>query len=111
VLIFSRWHGSFLVHLTWNKNVKFYADLFFVILCYFIFFFILFYLGCGGDLTTPTGSFVSPNFPQAYTHASECFWTVRVNVGSGVRITFDDFDVEGHSTCSYDYLEVSGQVD
>jgi hypothetical protein len=28
-----------------------------------------------------------------------------------VRITFDDFDVEGHSTCSYDYLEVSGQVD
>ncbi|KAL8573049.1 hypothetical protein ACOMHN_010479 [Nucella lapillus] len=64
------------------------------------------YSGCGGDLTTPTGSFISPNYPNPYTHNSECFWTIRGAQGSSLQLTFQDLDVETHSQCRFDYLEV-----
>ena len=58
-------------------------------------------------MTTPTGSFTSPNYPSPYSHNSECFWTITVSAGSSIQLSFLDFDVEAHSACRYDYLEVS----
>ncbi|XP_070174131.1 cubilin-like [Littorina saxatilis] len=62
--------------------------------------------GCGGDLTTPTGEFTSPNYPAPYTHNAECFWTITVSAGSLIRLSFPDLDIEGHRSCSYDYVEI-----
>ncbi|WAR06635.1 CUBN-like protein [Mya arenaria] len=32
--------------------------------------------GCGGYLRTPTGSFISPNYPNPYPHRRQCEWTI-----------------------------------
>ncbi|XP_053408750.1 cubilin-like isoform X2 [Mercenaria mercenaria] len=62
--------------------------------------------GCGADLTTPTGSFVSPNYPMPYGHNAECFYTITVSRGSRVQLTFVDIEIEVHPNCNYDYVEV-----
>ncbi|XP_071787824.1 cubilin-like isoform X2 [Asterias amurensis] len=62
--------------------------------------------GCGGELTTPTGSFVSPNYPYPYGHDAECFWLITTNQGSTLFLTFADFDLETHGTCAFDFLKV-----
>lgn len=65
-----------------------------------------FSLGCGADLTNPTGSFVSPNYPNQYSHNAECFWTITISRGSRIHLTFVDFNFENHVNCLYDYVEV-----
>ncbi|KAL3836256.1 hypothetical protein ACJMK2_021695 [Sinanodonta woodiana] len=62
--------------------------------------------GCGGDLSTPTGSFVSPNYPMPNGHNAECFWRIQVSRGSTIQLVFVDLDVETHASCAYDYVEV-----
>lgn len=63
--------------------------------------------GCGADMTNPTGSFVSPNYPNQYSHNAECFWTITISQGSRIHLTFVDFNFEQHASCQYDYVEVS----
>lgn len=62
--------------------------------------------GCGSDLTTPTGSFVSPNYPSQYGHNAECFYTITTSRGSKIQLSIVDMDIESHGRCSYDYIEV-----
>ena len=63
--------------------------------------------GCGADLTTPTGSFTSPNYPQPYGHNAECIWTITAARGSTIQLMFVEIDIEIHSNCIYDYVEVN----
>ncbi|XP_061178089.1 cubilin-like [Saccostrea echinata] len=62
--------------------------------------------GCGADMINPTGSFVSPNYPNQYSHNAECFWTITISRGSRIHLTFVDFDFENHQSCRYDYVEI-----
>ncbi|XP_074049030.1 cubilin [Macrotis lagotis] len=62
--------------------------------------------GCGGNLTTPSGVFMSPNYPMPYYHSSECFWLLKSNRGSQFELMFKDFHLESHPNCSLDYLAV-----
>ncbi|XP_076437271.1 cubilin-like isoform X2 [Babylonia areolata] len=62
--------------------------------------------GCGGDLTTPTGSFISPNYPNPYTHNAMCIWTIQGSAGSAISLVFNDMNLEGHSRCRFDYVEI-----
>lgn len=62
--------------------------------------------GCGGTLTSPTGSFTSPSYPYAYNHDAFCVWTMTVAQGSQIILTFTDMDVEDHSSCVFDYVKV-----
>ncbi|XP_072174323.1 cubilin-like [Diadema setosum] len=62
--------------------------------------------GCGGVLTSPEGSFSSPNYPYPYGHSALCVWTITVARGSQIVLTFDTFDVEDHSSCVFDYVKV-----
>ncbi|XP_004860031.1 cubilin [Heterocephalus glaber] len=62
--------------------------------------------GCGGNLTTSTGMFTSPNYPMPYYHSSECYWWLKSSHGSPFELTFKDFHLEYHLNCSLDYLDV-----
>ena len=62
--------------------------------------------GCGGELTSATGSIISPNYPQHYADDAECFWVIRLSRGNAVRIVVEDINLEFTSGCSYDALEV-----
>jgi cubilin len=53
-----------------------------------------------------TGSFTSPDYPNPYPHRRECIWTITVATGMSVELTIEDFDLESHSECRYDVLEV-----
>ncbi|MBZ3891922.1 Cubilin [Sciurus carolinensis] len=62
--------------------------------------------GCGGNLTTSTGIFTSPNYPMPYYHSSECKWWLKASHGSPFQLEFEDFHLEYHPNCSLDYLAV-----
>ncbi|XP_054719322.1 cubilin-like [Uloborus diversus] len=62
--------------------------------------------GCGGLLTSPGGSIVSPNYPQAYPSNAVCEWLIRVNHGSVITIAFVDIDIETHPKCRFDYVQI-----
>ncbi|KAM4828885.1 cubilin [Thomomys bottae] len=62
--------------------------------------------GCGGNLTTSTGVFTSPNYPMPYYHSSECYWWLKASHGSPFLLQFQDFHLEYHQNCSLDYLAV-----
>ncbi|ELK28521.1 Cubilin [Myotis davidii] len=62
--------------------------------------------GCGGNLTTPTGTFTSPNYPMPYYHSSECYWWLKASQGSPFELEFEEFHLEHHPNCTLDYLAV-----
>ena len=62
---------------------------------------------CGGELTTPTGTLTSPNYPGQYAHSRRCLWYITVQTGRRVTLTFTDFALEPHERCAYDYVRVS----
>ncbi|MGH0150723.1 UNVERIFIED_CONTAM: hypothetical protein FKN15_032572 [Acipenser sinensis] len=62
--------------------------------------------GCGGTLTTSTGSFTSPNYPLPYHPNAECYWLLKTNPGSQIQLQFSDFHLESSTNCMYDYLAV-----
>ncbi|KAJ6666688.1 hypothetical protein lerEdw1_020412 [Lerista edwardsae] len=67
--------------------------------------------GCGGDLFGTSGSFHSPGYPASYPHNKECHWYIHTSPGSSVQLTIVEFDIEYHSSCNYDVLEVYGGFD
>lgn len=62
--------------------------------------------GCGGTLTTSSGIFMSPNYPMPYYHSSECYWLLRGSRGTPFEIQFEQFHLEYHPNCNFDYLAV-----
>ena len=55
--------------------------------------------GCGGVVSSATGSFASPAYPQPYHHNAECEWHVRVADGSKIQFVFADIDLEQADEC------------
>ncbi|XP_036916668.1 cubilin [Sturnira hondurensis] len=62
--------------------------------------------GCGGNLTTPTGTFTSPNYPMPCYQSSECYWLLKASQGSPFELEFEEFHLEHHPNCTLDYLAV-----
>lgn len=62
--------------------------------------------GCGGILTSHRGSLSSPNYPEPYGDNAQCQWRITSNQGSTIQIVISDLDMEEHSECRYDYLEI-----
>uniref|UniRef100_A0A671XF39 Cubilin n=1 Tax=Sparus aurata TaxID=8175 RepID=A0A671XF39_SPAAU len=67
--------------------------------------------GCGGELSAPSGSFTSPDYPNRYPENRECIWYITTSAGSSITLTIHEFDVEFHQDCNYDVLEVYGGPD
>ncbi|KAJ8725267.1 hypothetical protein PYW07_016225 [Mythimna separata] len=62
--------------------------------------------GCGGTLTSPSGSVVSPNYPNDYNENAECFYKIVTSEGSRIRISFTELDLERTPNCRDDYVEI-----
>ncbi|XP_017269603.1 cubilin [Kryptolebias marmoratus] len=62
--------------------------------------------GCGGTLTSTSGTITSPGHPSGYPHGANCTWYINVPVGNLIRLSFDSFNLEYHVNCNYDYVEV-----
>ncbi|XP_055110866.1 CUB and sushi domain-containing protein 2 isoform X5 [Symphalangus syndactylus] len=57
---------------------------------------------CGGHLTLPSGTILSPGWPGFYKDALSCAWVIEAQPGYPIKITFDRFKTE----VNYDTLEV-----
>jgi len=62
--------------------------------------------GCGGVLTTPTGSFKTPRYPQNYPKNVICQWKIQVPNDQKIRLEFSKFDLEPDTQCRFDYLSI-----
>jgi len=51
----------------------------------------------------------SPNYPSQYPNNQECKWIITATSGT-VNLVFDSFNIQATSTCSKDYLQVSGPI-
>ena len=64
---------------------------------------------CGGEIKLKLGQeyeIMSPNFPEEYPTNSNCSWVVTSPPGYQVAFHFDQFEIERHDTCQYDFIEV-----
>ena len=66
----------------------------------------LFFAACGGDLNANNGMVTSPNYPSFHPLDIECIYKITVPAGNKVQLYFRDFNIEAHSRCAYDYLEL-----
>lgn len=62
---------------------------------------------CGGRINTPKGTIQSPKYPQWYPPNKKCTWTISLPEHFRVGIRFVAFDMESHSKCLYDYLQIN----
>ena len=57
--------------------------------------------------TTEPGLITSPGYPDSYpNNVDSCVTLIYTNESKVIQLSFDEFDVEQHSECNYDYLEV-----
>ncbi|KAK2886327.1 cubilin [Channa argus] len=62
--------------------------------------------GCGGTFTESEGIIISPNWPNNYAHNRQCVYLIRLPAGEKVALNFTNLNLESHSTCIFDYVEV-----
>uniref|UniRef100_A0A3B3TUW7 CUB domain-containing protein n=1 Tax=Poecilia latipinna TaxID=48699 RepID=A0A3B3TUW7_9TELE len=71
--------------------------------------FFIFFLGdpgCGGTFTDSEGILISPNWPNNYAHNRQCIYLIRLPPDEQVALNFTNLELENHSDCSFDYVEV-----
>ena len=61
---------------------------------------------CGGVYHSTFGSIRSPGWPANYGHNRECTWKIQVPAGQQIMLNFTVFDMENHTNCNYDFLEI-----
>uniref|UniRef100_A0A8C5Q4H8 Uncharacterized protein n=1 Tax=Leptobrachium leishanense TaxID=445787 RepID=A0A8C5Q4H8_9ANUR len=62
---------------------------------------------CKLTLTSPSGHFTSPCYPQLYPNIQDCKWTIQAPPGFIIQVTFVDFDIEEAQNCMYDSLSIN----
>ncbi|NXH11671.1 CUBN protein, partial [Bucco capensis] len=61
---------------------------------------------CGETLSAPEGTVTSPSHPDLYPHGIDCTWTITVQPGHLIRLTFTSFHLAFDYGCSSDYLQI-----
>ena len=56
---------------------------------------------------TASGTVISTNYPNDYNNDQDCQLTIAFTFGSRVSIQFEAFNLEDHSSCAYDWLEIT----
>ena len=77
-----------------NNYILYENELLYIFFFFFSYIFFWKYIGCGGRLSGPSGSFTSPLYPSPYHHNAECTWEIHVNRGSQIRLMFLDLGKE-----------------
>jgi cubilin len=62
-------------------------------------------VGASTGLPT-TGTIKSKNFPKTYPNDQDKTYSVTVDAGKRIEMTFAAFGIESHATCAWDYLQV-----
>ncbi|KAF2988039.1 hypothetical protein EK904_005093, partial [Melospiza melodia maxima] len=57
---------------------------------------------CFFNFTSPSGTVLSPNYPEEYGSSLHCVWLIIANPESRIHLAFNDFDVEPQ----FDFLAV-----
>ena len=57
-------------------------------------------------VTAPGTMITSPNYPTDYNNNHRCSVVIRFSQGQRVSMQFLAFNLEPHSSCGYDWLEV-----
>jgi len=53
-----------------------------------------------------SGVVKSENYPSKYTNKLDKTYPVEVASGKRIKINFDDFEIESHRSCAYDYVMI-----
>ncbi|CAL8311895.1 unnamed protein product [Merluccius merluccius] len=61
---------------------------------------------CGANFTAPSGRVVSPNYPADYPDRSNCNYTINAGERTIIILIFRSFQVEAHSTCTFDGVKI-----
>ncbi|KAH8307680.1 hypothetical protein KR044_008973, partial [Drosophila immigrans] len=61
---------------------------------------------CKFEITSSYGVLHSPNYPHDYARNLYCYWHFQTVLGHRIQLTFQDFDVESHQECIYDYVAI-----
>merc|ERR1719507_541303 len=59
------------------------------------------------EVVENSGEIQSPNYPAKYPRNVDETWNLEVESGHRIKLTFETFRLESHSTCRYDYLQIS----
>lgn len=65
-------------------------------------------LVCGGVYTADSGVITSPNYPNNYEGERNCEYDIRAPQGKIIVFNILDLDIEQHSACEFDFLEIFG---
>nr|AEP25603.1 bone morphogenic protein 1 [Holothuria glaberrima] len=61
---------------------------------------------CQKEITAVTGEITSPNYPDNYPKRKQCSWHIIATAGHRVELQFNEFDLEPHQECAYDYITI-----
>ncbi|XP_017850119.1 dorsal-ventral patterning protein tolloid [Drosophila busckii] len=61
---------------------------------------------CKFEISLSKGILQSPNYPNEYARNIYCYWHFQTVLGHRIHLTFDDFDIENHQECIYDYVAI-----
>lgn len=75
---------------------------FFISLCSLSVFPIIPPVPCMSNFTAPSGTVLSPDYPEGYGNNMNCVWLIQSDPGSRIHLAFNDFDLEA----PYDSLTV-----
>ncbi|XP_067027374.1 cubilin-like [Acropora muricata] len=62
--------------------------------------------GCRGQLQLYNNFLESPGYPFRYPNNMDCYFWVPIPQGKALKIVFDVFNLESHSSCGWDYLRI-----
>ncbi|KAE8599448.1 hypothetical protein XENTR_v10017189 [Xenopus tropicalis] len=66
-------------------------------------------VACGGipeQIRDKSGIITSPGWPADYPARINCSWYIRASPGEKITIRFQEFDLQGSSTCSFDWVTI-----
>ena len=64
-------------------------------------------MGCYKEYTATNGTVQSPSYPQRYPRNVICSYFIKNPIPRyRIRIKFNNFELQGGSSCQYDYVEV-----
>ncbi|KAK3741569.1 hypothetical protein QZH41_012512 [Actinostola sp. cb2023] len=61
---------------------------------------------CGETLQHPTGSLISPGYPNRYRANKHCEWRISVTPGERIVLNFTDFSLKKGKSCKQDFVEI-----